>query len=183
MVRAFVASFPPPEVREALHRAALDLPASTRFRLVSPEKIHLTLKFLGDVTDEGLSLATEALQQARGGHEPFEVATSGFGVFPSRRKARILWAGTGEGSGRLRDLAGAVEEALETAGFGREARPYLPHLTLGRARGRPVDVALEASAPTLRFTVSGLDLVSSTQGAAGVTYSVLATFPFRKAGS
>jgi 2'-5' RNA ligase len=182
-MRVFVAVFPPPEVREALHRAALDLPASGGFRLTDPWKIHLTLKFLGDVADEDLGRIREALERARDGHEPFEVATSGFGVFPSEKKARILWAGIGEGSQRLRGLAGGVEGALEEAGFGREARPYVPHLTLGRARGRPVQFAIEGSAPALRFTVSGLDLVRSAPGASGVTYSVLAAYPFRDAGS
>lgn len=177
-MRAFAAVFPPPEVREALYRAALDLPASAGFRLTSPEKIHLTLKFLGEVTDDGLGLAAQALEQAREGHGPFEVATSGFGVFPSERKARVLWAGIDEGSEHLRDLAGDVEAALEAAGFGREARPYVPHLTLGRARGRPVEFTAGVSTPALRFTVSGLDLVRSAPGEAGVVYSVLAAYPF-----
>jgi 2'-5' RNA ligase len=177
-MRLFVAVFPPPEVREALHRAALALPASDGFRLTDPRKIHLTLKFLGDVPDDGLERVGEALKTAREGREPFEVATSGFGVFPSERRARILWAGVGEGAERLRGLAGDVDGALEDAGFGREARPYVPHLTLGRARGRFVGFAAESSAPALRFMVSGVDLVRSMPGASGVTYSVLAAYPF-----
>jgi 2'-5' RNA ligase len=72
-------------------------------------------------------------------------------------------------------LARNVEHALEAAGFGREARPYLPHMTLGRARGRPVGFeAGGVRAPVLRFTVSALDLVRSVPGAGGVTYSSLA---------
>jgi 2'-5' RNA ligase len=178
-VRAFVAVFPPPEVQEALHRAALALPSSGAFRLTAPGKIHLTLKFLGEVSEDTLDRATEALGPAREGYEPFEVATSGFGVFPSERKARVLWAGTGEGSERLRDLAGAVESALAAVGFEREARSYVPHMTLGRTRGRPVAFdAGEVRAPALRFTVSGMCLVRSVPGAAGVEYYVLAAYPF-----
>jgi 2'-5' RNA ligase len=177
-MRAFVAVFPPPEVQQALHRAALTLPSGDAFRLTAPAKIHLTLKFLGEVSEETLDRANESLAPIGEGHEPFEVATSDFGVFPSERKARILWAGVGEGSERLRDLARDVESALEAAGFEREARPYVPHMTLGRARGRPVGFeAGGVRAPALRFTVSALDLVRSVSGAGGVTYSSLAAYP------
>ena len=176
-MRIFVAVFPPPEVREALFRAARDLPASKAFRLIRSEKLHLTLKFLGNVAEDDLSRVAQALEPLRGRHEPFEVSTSGFGGFPSERKARILWAGVGEGSGPLRAVALSVEDLLEPAGFGREQRPYVPHLTLGRARGRQAKLdGASVSPPALRFSVSGVDLVESVPGERGVTYSVLQTY-------
>ena len=178
-MRTFVAVFPPPEVREALFRAARDLPASEDFRLVGPEKIHLTLKFLGDVAEDDLGMVTQALEPLRARHEAFDVSTSGFGAFPSERRARILWVGVTEGSGPLRALAQDVEDLLEPAGFEREGRPYVPHLTLGRSRGRPVKLdEVEKPSPALRFTVPCLDLVQSTPGRHGVTYSILETYSF-----
>ena len=178
-MRAFVAVFPPPEVQEELHRAALALPSSEAFRLTAPEKIHLTLKFLGEIPEETLVRTRDFLGTACEGREPFEVETSGFGAFPSERRARILWAGIGEGSGQLRDLARDVESALAAVGFERETRPYLPHLSLGRVRGRPVGFdASGVRAPALRFTVCGLYLVKSVPGGDGVTYSSLAAYPF-----
>ena len=175
-MRTFVAVFPPPEVREALFRAARDMPASKDFRIVDPEKIHLTLKFLGDVAEDGVAQALEPISDR---HEPFEVETSGFGAFPSEKRARILWAGVGVGSGPLRALSRDVDDLLEPAGFEREGRPYVPHLTLGRVRGRPVKLdAAEKPSPALRFTVSGVDLVKSVPGGHGVTYSILRTYPF-----
>jgi 2'-5' RNA ligase len=178
-VRTFVAVFPPPEVREALARAAYDLPASKDFRLIGPEKLHLTLKFLGEVAEKDLGRVTQALEPLSENHEPFEVSTSGFGAFPSERRARILWAGIGEGSGPLGALARDVEDFLEPAGFAREKRPYVPHLTLGRARGRQTKLEdASASPPALRFTVSGVVLVESVPVTGGVTYSVLETYSF-----
>jgi 2'-5' RNA ligase len=178
-VRTFVAVFPPPEVREALFRAARDLPASRDFRLIGPVKLHLTLKFLGDVAEDELGRLTRALKPLREGQEPFEVSTSGFGAFPSEKRARILWAGIGEGSERLRAVAQRVEDLLEPAGFERERRPYMPHLTLGRARGRGAKLdEASVSPPTLRFMVSGVELVESVPGAKGVTYSVLESYSF-----
>jgi RNA 2',3'-cyclic 3'-phosphodiesterase len=178
-VRTFVAVFPPQRVREALFRAAREVPASKAFRLIGPEKLHLTLKFLGDVTEDDVSRVEQALEQLRGRHEPFEIETSGFGAFPSERRARILWAGVGEGSEPLRAVAQSVDDLLEPVGFRRERRPYVPHLTLGRARGRQAKLdCASISPPTLRFSVSGVDLVESVQGEDGVTYSVLETYSF-----
>ncbi|HEX5975145.1 MAG TPA: RNA 2',3'-cyclic phosphodiesterase [Rubrobacteraceae bacterium] len=178
-MRTFVAVFPPPEVREALFRAARDLPTSKAFRLIGQEKLHLTLKFLGNVAEEDLSGVEQALEQLRGRHEPFAVETSDFGAFPSERKARILWAGIGEGSEHLRVVAKSVDDLLEPVGFGREKRPYVPHLTLGRSRGRGAKLDdPNVSPPTLRFTVSGVNLVESVPEGGGVTYSVLGTYSF-----
>jgi 2'-5' RNA ligase len=178
-VRTFVAVFPPPAIREALFRVARDLPASKAFRLIGPEKLHLTLKFLGNVAEDDLSRVAQALEPLRGRHEPFEVSTSGFGGFPSERKARILWAGVGEGSEPLRAVALSVEDLLEPAGFGREQRPYVPHLTLGRAWGRQAKLdGASVSLPALRFTLSSVDLVESVPGEGGITYSVLETYSF-----
>ena len=178
-MRTFVAVFPPPAIREALFRAARDLPASKAFRLIGPEKLHLTLKFLGNVAEDDLSRVAQALEPLRERHEPFEVSISGFGAFPSERKARILWAGVGEGSEPLRAVALSVEDLLEPAGFGREQRPYVPHLTLGRARGRQAKLDdASVSPPALRFTLSSVDLVESVPGEGEVTYSVLETYSF-----
>ena len=178
-MRTFVAVFPPPEVREALIHAARDLPTSKAFRLIGPGKLHLTLKFLGDVAEDDLSRVKQALEQLRGRHEPFEVETSGFGAFPSERKARILWAGVGEGSGPLRAVAKSIDDLLEPAGFERERRPYVPHLTLGRARGHGAKLdGASVSPPVHRFSVSGVDLVQSVPGERGVTYSVLEIYSF-----
>ena len=177
-MRALVAVSPPPEVREALVSAARELPVVGKVRWVRPENVHLTLKFLGDVSkDDLLGGVAEALEAVRGRHEPFEAEPSGFGAFPSAGKARILWVGIDEGSDRLRALARDVEASLEPLGFEREDRSYIPHLTLGRARARPVVVeATELPSTVPSFTVRNMELVQSVLGGAGVTYSKLATY-------
>ncbi len=177
-MRAFVAVFPPPEVREILVREARKLPVSGEVRWVRPANVHLTLKFLGDVAEEDLGRVAEVLERVCERHEPFEAVPCGFGAFPSSRRAKILWAGIGEGSERLRALASDVELSLEPLGFEREARPYTPHLTLGRARGRPASLeAAGASAPGCRFWVRRVELMKSVLGGAGAAYSSIAVYP------
>lgn len=178
-MRAFVAVFPPPEIREALLAAARELRVIGPVRWVRPENVHLTLKFLGDVSSQDLlDRVPEALEAVCGRHEPFDAESAAFGAFPSERRARILWAGIDEGSDRLRALAEDVEACMEPLGFEREARVYTPHLTLGRARARPVVLeAVETPLTVPNFTVQSMELVRSVPGGAGVTYSTLATYP------
>jgi RNA 2',3'-cyclic 3'-phosphodiesterase len=177
-VRSFVAVFPPPEIQEALASAARGLPVVGKVRFTPPANVHLTLKFLGDVSEDDLGRVAEALEPVREKHEPFEASISGFGAFPSPKKARVLWAGISEGSDRLRTLAEDVEEFLEPLGFERENRPYVPHLTLGRARGRPVALeTVETSSPVPTFLVRRVDLVQSVPGEGGAAYSTLAAYP------
>jgi RNA 2',3'-cyclic 3'-phosphodiesterase len=179
-MRAFVAVFPPPEVQEALAGAARGLPIAGDVRLTPTANVHLTLKFLGEVPEDDLDQVAEALEPLREEHEPFEAGISGFGAFPSPKKARVLWAGVGEGSDRLRALAEVVEKSLEPLGFEREGRIYVPHLTLGRARGRPVALeTVERTSPVPSFPVRRVDLVQSVPGEDGVVYSTLAAYPLR----
>ena len=175
-MRILLPVFPAPGIRRALVRPARELPVAGQVRWARPENVHLTLKFLGDVPEEDVAPVTEALEPVRSRHEPFEAELSGFGAFPSTRRARILWAGIGEGSEPLRDLARDVEASLEPLGFEREDRAYVPHLTLGRARGRPVSLEAFEKTPPLGFRVLRVDLVESVLGGAGATYSTLATY-------
>ena len=174
-MRAFVAIFPPPEVRHALVEAAHRIPG---FRPTATERAHLTLKFLGDVPPEALPRIASALEHVSAGQEPFEVATSDFGVFPSPRRASILWAGFDEGTETLSALARAVQTRLEQEGFARENRPYIPHITLARARHPTPFDPTNASLPKLRFTALAINLVQSKHEPTGIAYSTLARYEF-----
>lgn len=181
-MRAFVAVFPPLDLREALARAARELPVAGDVRWVTPENVHLTLKFLGEVGEKDLARVAEALGPVSERHDPFEALVSGFGAFPSAGKARILWAGIDEGAERLGALARDVEAALEPLGFAPETRPYRPHLTLARARRRPVSLGAEAAKPGIRFPVRRMDLVESVLGGEGAAYSTLVAYALSESG-
>ena len=176
-MRIFVAVFPPPEIRSTLVDAARRIPVTGEVRWLRPKNVHLTLKFLGEVSEDDVGRIAGALEPVRDRHEPFEVEPFGFGAFPSARRARIVWAGIGKGSDRLRALAGDMEASLEPLGFEREDRAYVPHLTLGRARGRPVALTPIETPPIVPgFSVRHLELMESVRGEGGIAYSTLATY-------
>ena len=129
--RFFVALRLPPEVRLAVDewREGLALPG----RPVPPEKFHVTLRFVGPAGRVGRERIVAALDGAELGG-PFGFRVVGLGGFPRLRKAAVAWAALEGDGGRISQLAGVVDEAVASAGFGHEERPFRAHLTLARIR-------------------------------------------------
>lgn len=176
-MRAFVAIFPPPETRKETLASACTLPSEDRrVRWTRPENVHLTLKFLGDIREENLDGLRAALGEVCAMHTLFDVVLAGLGAFPSARRAKVLWAGVGAGSHQLRSLATDVDAALAPLGFEREKRPYVPHLTLGRVRGRPVSLDLPSGSEGLGFRVQQVELMESTLAPKGAAYRTVEAF-------
>ncbi|MEE9163569.1 MAG: RNA 2',3'-cyclic phosphodiesterase [Thermoplasmata archaeon] len=105
-----------------------------RVRVVSPENLHITLKFLGETDDGLVPSIRDALAAAAAGEAPFSLALRGSGAFPNPARPRVLWIGT-EGGDTLVRIAKRLERALQELGFARERRPFTPHLTVGRVKG------------------------------------------------
>lgn len=175
-MRAFIAVFPPPEVRREALAWARRLHSDDRVRWTRPENIHLTLKFLGEARSEALDGIHAALGEVCAEHTPFDAVLAELGAFPSTRRAKILWIGVGTGSDRLRSLAADVDDALAPLGFEREKRPYIPHLTIGRVRGRPLNPDFPSGVEGLGFRVGRVELTESTLAAEGATYRTVGDF-------
>lgn len=178
-MRAFLALNLPPAVREALWAAAAPLrDRGFPVKWVRGDGIHLTLKFLGEVADEREAELVAALGRASQGARALPLAVGGFGVFPDFRRPRVVWAGIAPEPG-LELLQHRVEQEFAPLGFPAEARPFRPHVTLGRAArdARAGDLAgLEPALGRLRFAetalVTSVDLMQSTLQSAGAVYQV-----------
>ena len=182
-MRAFVALPSPPRLRAALGEALEGWRRSgAAVRWSRPEQIHLTLRFLGDDADpDRLARLDAALGLAAAGVPPLGVRPGPTGAFPGWGRPRVLWLGLENGDA-LGRLAAAVEEAAREAGFTAGERPFTPHLTLGRARGRVVEAAvLEAvrgwRPDTGEETLEELILYRSEIGPAGARHEALARHP------
>jgi 2'-5' RNA ligase len=143
--------------------------------------IHLTLRFLGDVSVASLGALQEALQRSCAGVPPFKLGASGLGCFPDPRRARVLWIGLTGTPGPLRQLQQRIES--ETADWGKtEERPFHPHLTLARIKrcgpreGSVLQELCQRQQEILvgEWHVSQVDLMRSRLSAEGADYSCVA---------
>jgi 2'-5' RNA ligase len=104
-------------------------------KIVRPEQLHLTLKFLGDTPTEQIdAIAAAGLSTVR--ETVPAIACRGLGVFPPRGRPNVLWAGL-ERVDELFRLAADIDAAMTALGFAPERRAFNPHLTLARFRSPP----------------------------------------------
>ena len=103
-------------------------------RWVHKDQIHLTMKFLGDLTDQMAVDICRLCQNVAAQFDPFEFGIRGAGCFSNHRRPRVLWIGITDPSGSVRRLHERLETTLAPLGLRRELRAFRPHITLGRVR-------------------------------------------------
>lgn len=180
-MRVFCAVELPDELRslaaERARRLRTEFP-DVRASWERPEKLHITLKFLGDVEPARVGALSGAAARAVATLEPFELTVEEPGTFPSHGQPRVLWLGIVDASGMLALMQRALESECAAAGFPRESRAFKPHLTLARVRSPQGAQELAAAhretpfAPQ-RFKVSELVVMRSELGPGGSRYTPL----------
>ena len=185
-MRCFVAVDLAAETRDAIAAAQAKLRAAApraEVGWIDPAKMHLTLKFLGEVDETRRDGIEEALGDVARRHAQFVLTAGGAGSFPGPSRPRVLWIGLTGGLREIGLLAADVERACAPLGFPPEARPFRGHVTLGRVRsprgiGRVVR-AMEAldGAVFGRWTVHEVVLYRSHLGGSrGARYEALGRF-------
>ncbi len=152
---------------------------------VAPGNLHLTLKFLGNVEEARIDEIVASLRGAVVEVATFDATVSGLGAFPTPARPRVVWAGVSVGANAMVQLARRVDGALAALGVPPEARPFSPHVTLGRVRvPRPAPALAAALAGgegcefgTVR--VERLVLMQSHLSPRGSQYTALAEVPLR----
>jgi 2'-5' RNA ligase len=184
-VRLFVALWPPEQVVEELAGAIARVrPLEQDLRWTTPEQWHLTLVFLGEVSEERLPELSRRLARAAQAHPVLSLHFAGGGRFGDR----VLWTRVEGDREPLRRLAASASAAARRTGLDVEDRPYRPHLTLARNTGgahlRPLVAALAAYTGTA-WTADQLHLVRSRLGQGPgrkAAYDTVAHWPLRAAG-
>ena len=101
-------------------------------KLVEPQNIHLTLRFLGNITPTMVEKIFEEMKQVQ--FTPFNVQIKGLGAFPDLRYSRVIWAGITEGADQLKNVFSQLEPRLRGLGFTPDSKGFSPHLTIARVR-------------------------------------------------
>jgi 2'-5' RNA ligase len=142
------------------------------------EKLHLTLKFFGEIAPERVEALSGAAARVALNSQSFILALSGTGAFPPRGNPRVLWLGIEDASGALAQLQSRLEEECSALGFAREERPFHPHLTLARIRAPQGARELasrhqETGFARIEFEAADLVLLRSELGPGGSRYTVI----------
>ncbi len=178
---------------EIIRHAEQNLPD---LRWVNPAGIHLTLAFLGELTDEQLAAATQASEVAAQKATPFVYRLKGLGVFGSLQQPRVIWMGvedqpSGQIQGSpLQRLHSIFTKELELRSFEVDKRPFSPHLTLARVKQRlsPYEQqslqrllhSKQAAVSSPPYWVDHLIVMKSELSRTGARYTSLREFAFSK---
>jgi 2'-5' RNA ligase len=186
-LRTFIAIELPAPIRSQIHQQqqalaqALDDPP---IRWVRPESIHLTLKFLGEISTQKAQQIDAALPYEVRQYPPARVQVQGLGCFPNFKRPRVVWIGLETQRAVLSALQAHLENWLQTLGFQPEKRGFSPHLTIGRIHRRVNnrqrknlgDQIRGHKAPLLgEFTAESVHLLKSDLRPSGAVYTRLAT--------
>ena len=184
-LRAVIAIEIPQEIKSQIAGQTAELRQSVgrNVHWVMPENIHLTLKFLGEVSSTNLDLLSRALTTEAGQYFPFEVGVQGLGAFPNLRRPRVIWVGL-QVPAELARLQHSLETATSRIGYTGDDKPFAPHLTIGRVREQAASNetqclrnALENTkvGPLGKFAVKSIHLFQSELKPGGPVYTCIST--------
>jgi 2'-5' RNA ligase len=135
--RLFLALDAPEPVCHALTALAVPLPGVA---WTPPQRLHLTLRFLGDTPVASIGALCERLRAIR--VAPFFLPVAGLGVFPPRGQPRVLWCGVGRGHPHLYQLRQRVDDSILALGLEADLKSFVPHFTLARlGSAKPAAIA------------------------------------------
>jgi 2'-5' RNA ligase len=135
LLRTFIALEIPSNIQGGIYKATSDLRRDTGLlvRWVPAENMHLTLKFLGDISPANVELLTQMIRAEADSCPCFDIQMMSLGSFPSPKRPRVIYVGI-QGHAELETLQRGVESAVHRLGYGSEERIFSPHLTIGRVK-------------------------------------------------
>ena len=101
-------------------------------KIVAPQNIHVTIRFLGDISPTMVEKVYDAMKKVE--FTPFTIQLCGLGVFPSLNYPRVVWAGMTQGAEQLKSVFTQLEPQIQALGFPKDNYGFSPHLTIARVR-------------------------------------------------
>ena len=157
--------------------------ALARLTWVAADRMHFTVRFIGEVDESRASTIATALASPLP-VAPFDLTMGSIGTFPPTGRPRVIWTGVQEGGDAMAAIERGVSARLATCGIPPEGREYSPHLTLARVRDaanlRARDVLEGVPQGALGTTrVEAITLFQSRLSPKGPTYVALQRTPLR----
>lgn len=186
IMRTFIAIDIPERLKDKLRALQAEMKQfNAPVRWVAADGLHLTVKFLGEVSEAKLPSLYDPLTDIARWSKPFEIYLERLGTFPREQSPRVIWVGARSDGDGLAGIAGSIETAMVAQGFPAEERGFNPHLTLGRVKGADnlfrlmtyVKLYSESQAVG-SFTADTMHLYKSTLTPAGSVYEKIKAFSF-----
>lgn len=191
LLRAFIAIELSTSLQDAIQTATSSLRSTLGADVVrwTPiRNIHLTLKFLGDVSPANIDILKQMLTRESAQYSAFDMSVEGIGSFPTPKRPRILWVGL-NAPASLPSIARNIETASAKLGYPTEERGFSPHLTIGRVRQNASTTDLQKIRAALDETTVGnlgmaridaINLYKSDLQPGGSVYTRLFSAPLGK---
>lgn len=188
--RAFIAVEIPAEIQQNVHKETANFRKGIEslIRWVPSQNMHLTLKFLGDVSPSSVEFLIQMLRNEAGNIPCFNLQLAGLGCFPNLRQPRVIYVEI-HAPAALDALQRSIESAARRLGYESEERPFSAHLTLGRVKQNITAVdqqkirrAIEGIQVDLLGTarVDSVHLYKSELKSSGSVYTRLYSAPLKK---
>ena len=189
VIRAFIAVDLPPDIQDCLKSISEQLKEQmgpVQIRWVIPENIHLTLKFLGDVSLNNIPVLTDLLERETASLKPMVISIGGIGAYPKVRSPRVVWVGI-EAPQEMYSLQRIVDTQLNRIGYAPDKRSFSPHLTLGRVSRNSTPQEVKKIGEVLASQkigflgvarIHGIHLYRSDLKPSGAVYTKMFTAPF-----
>ena len=185
-MRLFLAINLPPSERRAIRDATSPMRDAARgVSWVTEDRLHLTLKFLGEQPERVVEPLREVLLDVAARAPATRLELAGLGAFPNLRDPHVVWLGVGRDP-KLELLHHDIESVCARLGYEEDGRAFRPHITLGRVRGRLSGEAARALSDAARrveyrgaVEATSFEVMSSRLTPSGPNYSVVATIPLK----
>jgi len=142
------------------------------------EKLHVTLKFLGDIDESRVNEISNLLEKLVHNYSPFNTSILDFGGFPDLKNPKVLYIGLSHNS-ELPKFQNELEKSLSEIGFEKENRRFLPHITVGRVKKR-IHIKETLSITQSIFNITQIGLIKSELRPEGSVYTPLKLFKLEK---
>ena len=186
-IRTFIAVNLSSDIKEYLSSLMgnISIPES-KIKWVDKDNLHITIKFLGYLSQEKIELIKSELKEITSQHKPFLIQLSSYiGVFPTYTMPRIVWIGIKEGVNRLEELYNSIEINFFKGGFLKEEKGFSSHITIGRVKyikdkANFIQIIKRIKITNLSQEINSIDLMESELTPSGPIYKITAKFALLK---
>jgi len=179
--RIFIAADVPDKIQEEIIKLRNEIYINNNLSWEKKEKLHFTLKFLGETDENLIPKFSEAIKKVAAGFSPFGIRFSNFGFFNKLGKPSVLWLGIEE-SIELNNLFDNIENSMAEIGFEKEKKKFHAHLTLLRIKNYLKELKKFDKKPAdfLSFSCNSISLVKSELFKSGSVYTTLNKYNFKE---